>query len=273
MLTSAQPPFATNASEAGTGNREEAVRHVVTWLHIRDEARDLYHIDYFHFPGPPQDTNRHNLQDYRMAGVRQSLEFLGPRLFPNYDQHMLAHWMRKFDTFGRLDLVYTTQGRLVAFHIYKMGELQSNAGLVKVIYVEHSGTDPDYEGRGITRSVRNIIFERETPDVICGSSANGAIYLANKRIAEQCAMVLYPRDAHTPTSVVVLAHQIHDALGLHNAALDDRLVRTYTGPVSRGKIVHPLHDILPLEETQHYFYMLLQPGLNQALLLSKEENR
>jgi hypothetical protein len=264
----------TNALRADAGTAGEAAGlPVVARLHVLDTVGELYHIDYFHFPGPPQDSNRQNLEDSCMSGVRQSLEFLGPRVFPNYDEQMLANWIRKFDTFSRLDLVYTAKARLVAFHIYKMGVVQNNAGSIKVVYVEHSGTDPDYEGRGLTRSVRTLIFDRETPNVICGSSANGAIYLANERIAEQRAMVLYPRDAYTPTPVVVLANQIHDALGLRNAALDDRLLRTYTGPVSRGKIVHPLHDVLPLEETQHYFYMLLQPELNQALLLSGGENR
>lgn len=274
--TSVLLPSSTNAPRAGTrigGEKAISVPLVITRLHVRDKARELYHIDYFCFPGPAQDSNRHNLQDTRMSQVRQSLESLGPRIFPNYDEQMFAHWIWKFDTFSRLDLVYTQEGRLVAFHIYKMGELQSNAIPIKVLYVEHSGTDPDYEGRGITHSTRALIFERENPDVICGSSANGAIYLANERIAEQLAMVLYPRNAHTPAPVVALANQIHDTLGLRNAALDERLVRTYTGPVSRGKIVHPLHNVLPLDETQHYFYMLLAPGLNKALLLSEGKNR
>ena len=83
------PPGADVVTRAG-----EAVSRVVTKLHVRDTSGDQYHIDYFHFPGPPQDSNRHNLQDPCMSGVRESLEFLGQRVFPNYDEQMLANWIR-----------------------------------------------------------------------------------------------------------------------------------------------------------------------------------
>ena len=129
ISASAQRPFNTNAPGVDEKSGQVSSRIVI---HFRFYDRDgsLYHVDYFQFPGPSQDTNRRNLEDPEMAGTRQALEALGPRIFPNYDEQMLAHWIRKFATFSRFDLVYTSDGRLIAFHIYKMGEVQSSKGPV-----------------------------------------------------------------------------------------------------------------------------------------------
>lgn len=259
----------SNGPEQRIGiGKEKQGNQVLTGFNFEGKDGRSYRADYYRFPGAPEDPNRHNFNLPQFKDLPPKLQELSLKIFPQYKPETRERFVNKFNAFSTFALVYNSEGRLVAFNIYKMTEIESKAGPAKTIYVEHAGTDPDFEGKGITTTVRNEFYRQENPDVVCGSSANGAIYRANQHIAETQGLVLYPTGPETPTPIVELANQIHDALGLRNAELDDRLVRTY-GPsstTSRGVMRHPLEDSLPLGPTQHIFYMLLRPEFNQALL-------
>lgn len=238
----------------------------VSTHHFNGKDGGLYHVNYYNFPGVIRDDSRKNLDHPRFAQVKPNLSEMIHAIFPNYDEKGVASTVAKFDSFSRFAIAFTAEGKPVGFNIYKMEEVKTDAGKAKIIYVDHAGTDPEYRQTGITKAMRNEFFKNEQPDIICGSSANGAIYLANEGIAQDQGMAFYPTGAETPAPIAKLANQIHDAvMGLRNAELDNRLVRTYDSPTSRGDIEHPLQAELPLKETQHIFYMLVKPELNAAL--------
>lgn len=232
---------------------------------IGKDGKD-YKIKYYNFPGAPLDDSRHSLTDPSLVSAVEDIRKMIEEIFPNYEDEAVEGTLAKFDSFSRFAFAFSPEGKAVAFNLYKISGMETNAGNAKVVYIEHAGTLPEYRSVGITQEMRNELFRQENPDIICGSSANGVIYIVNKKIAAEKNMAFYPTEETTPIAISRLANQIHDALGLRNAVLTDNLVRTYNDPTSRGDIEHPLGKSLPLKETQHIFYMLIKPELRDSLL-------
>jgi hypothetical protein len=251
---------------------------VVLHHYFDGKKSQRYRVDYFHFPGAPRDEARNNLALPQLADIALKLGPFIQKIWLQYDDPTVARTVAKFDKFARFALAYTRNGELVAFNIYKVGLVETKAGPAKTIYVEHAGTHPDHQQNGVTYAIRKEFYRRENPDIICGSSANQAIYKVNKDIAEDRGMAIYPRPDDTdpsqlyvPEAIQELAVQIVETLGITGAALDPtRLVRTYDSPVAPTPVPHELQGLLQLNNTQHVFYILVSSRLNEALLETKK---
>lgn len=252
-------------------------RPAVSVYHFQGKSGEMYHTDFHHYPGEPKENTRNNFAHPRFKNVEPQLEGFIRTTWPlllddqgdhvsGYEDSTIQSTKSKFDKFSDFALTYNSEGKLVAFNVYKIGEIETKAGKAKIIYVEHAGTLPEVQGDGVTVAMRNEFFRREQPDIICGSSANGVIYRANKKIAEEQVLAFYPTKEETPKPISELAHQIVKQLEITSAPLNDRLVRTYEKPVAASQIPHELADILKLTSAQHVFYMLLRPELNDKLL-------
>lgn len=237
----------------------------VTTRRLIGKDNKPYRIDYYSFAGTPMDESRNNFANPVLHNLKPDLESMVRSIFPNYDESGVQSTVSKFDKFASFALAFNDEGKPVAFNIYKLGEVETKVRPLKTIYVEHAGTLPQNRNAGITQAIRTEFYRMENPDVICGSSANGVIYIANKKIAESQNMEFYPTGPETPAHIVELANRIHDDLGLRNAKLDEQLVRSYEGPTSRGEITHPLNETLPLELNQHIFYMIVKHEVSQEL--------
>ncbi|MGE5042244.1 MAG: hypothetical protein ACM3IJ_05080 [Candidatus Levyibacteriota bacterium] len=249
----------------------------VSTFHFKGRSGKMYHTDFHHYEGPPRDETRNNFAHPRFTDVIPQLAPMIRRTWPlvtdaqgnhvsGYQESTVTSTVAKFDKFADFALTYDEAGMLVAFNVYKVGKTEIKAQNIQVIYVEHAGTLPEFQGDGITAAMRNEFFKRKNPDIVCGSSANGIIYKANEKIAKDQGFAFYPTAEETPAPISKLGHQIVDELGITSAPLDDRLVRTYSGPVAASQIPHPLAESLQLTSAQHVFYMLLNPNLNRRLL-------
>lgn len=255
-----------------------------TRLVVTDKRSNFYRVDYFKFP--TQRTlpiykelgceNVGNFEHPELSSEKAAFLNLASRAFPNYSDSGMWSLINKMDKADYFDLVYSFGGDMVAFHIYKSlhvtmdlprpgVRLTPDDFALKTMYVDHAATDPDFESRGITTAAREAVYRLEKPDVFCGSSANGGIYVANQRLAHNLGYDFYPTSEGSPVEVVKFANRIHDQMKLRNADLDDRLVRTYTGPVSQGNRPHPLVETLDLGPTQHVFYMGISPNAKYQL--------
>lgn len=255
-------------------------RPTVSTYHFAAKNGEMYHADFHHYEGAPKDDTRNNFAHPRFRNVFPQLKPFIRAAWPlitdaegkhvsGYQESTVESTANKFDKFSDFALAYDNKGKLVAFNVYKIGETETKAGKAKIIYVEHAGTLPEVQRQGITQGIRNEFFRRENPDVICGSSANGVIYAANKKIAAEQNMVFYPTREETPANISELALQIIEELGITSAPLDDRLVRTYPDPVAASQIPHELSDTLKLTNAQHVFYVMIKPELNINLLAAK----
>lgn len=256
----------------GTGSvHQETQGRTDTFFHLTREfeGRDgkKYSLYYYEFP----QGETHSFQASEIGEKVESLKTMSRAVFTNYSETGFENLFKKLDSAKSLDIVTAEDGTVVGFHVYKIGEVESvqegTGKPVKVIYVDHAGTHPDYENKGISTRSREEVYEIVQPDVICGSSANPAIYNLNRRIADERGMAFYPKDASTPKSVYDFGNRIHEKFSLTGATLETDLRRTYpSGPVSKGKGPHPLHEVLPLGDSQHIFYMLLKPEVNYRIL-------
>jgi hypothetical protein len=243
----------------------------------KDKKRQ-YYVDYFNFPGDPQDEARNNLALPQFANVAPQLEPFIRKVWPGYSDATVARTIAKFDKFARFALAYHDD-KLVAFNVYKVGQVKTKAGSKKTLYVEHAGTHPDYQHNRINYTIRKKFYKKENPDIICGSSANQFIYEANTKLEEELKMKIYPRrDATDPSRLDVpdaiqeLAIRIVETLSITNALLDPtRLVRIYDSPVAPSPKPHELQDLLHLDNTMHVFYILVKQELNEDLIRTKKE--
>ena len=232
-----------------------------------------YHVDYFSFPGAPRDEKRSNLELPQFSEFKTHIDTFIRIVWPGYEDTTIASTIDKFNKFSHFVLAYF-DNTLVAFNIYKVDFIETKAGLAKAIYVEHAGTLPEHQGNGVTLEIRKEFYRRENPDIICGSSANQFIYQANKNIAKDRGMTIYPRPNDTdpskiyvPKEIQELAVQITETLEIKNAELDPkRLVRTYDSAVAPSPVPHELHDLLQLNNCQHVFYILVDSDLNKELI-------
>ncbi len=231
-------------------------------LQFKDKLGEPITVDYFTFP----QTNEHAFDNHDLKEVMPGLMDMARKAFPNYDENGYTALEQKFDKAKALDIVRRQDGTVIGFHIFKVDEIDGYSRPLKTMYVDHAATDPEFEGRGITTGARKVIYGEEQPDVFCGSSANPAVYVSNKRIAENGGWSFYPTEQETPKQMYDLAHAITQQMGITNAQLDERLVRTYDGPVSRGKGEHPLAPTLHLGPTQHVFYMGVKPTVASEIL-------
>jgi len=229
-------------------------------IKFRDKFGINFRVDYYKFPKFGIDKA---LQFNEIAALKKQFIKLIKRAFPNYSQSDLSDLLSKVDRAKYLDFVFSEKGKLVAFHIYKIDFLElkmsdrknSACFKFKAIFVDHTATDPDFEGRGVGTNSRHEVIKVERPDLICGTSANGGIYVVAKRIAEIRDLLFYPTSNNTPEYIYRLANFVHTEMSLFNAKLDHRLVRTYPEPVTQGKRPHPLENKIRLSKNQHIFYM------------------
>ncbi len=241
----------------------------VTTLEIKDRAGDSYFVDYFAFPRDPIDA-RNNAErmpslEPTIAGV---LEMARPT-FPKYTEAGIANIGNKLRTFEGFDVVWNAERtEVVAFHVFAFADIEAAGEEARVMYVGHAGTKPDYQNRGITTQSRAAVYEMLKPDIVTGSSAQSAIYVANQHIAEQTGYVMYPTEATTDPRIGELALKIKDAIpAIQNAEMDaTRLVRTYPEPIPVPAKDHPVGDKINLGPNDHIFYMLVNPFLNAKVL-------
>lgn len=245
-------------------------------LPITDKNGVPFNVNYYKF-APNTETNAWNVDE--LAAQKASFESMAHAAFPNYTETGFTALMNKINAAKAFDLVTTSDGEVIAFHVFRIANVyagkanpnsviernKSDRDPIKTIYVDHAATHPDFENRGLTTTARLAVFDEEKPEVFCGSSANGGIYVANQRIAEAMNFRFHPTASEARGGIggigvapwaQFFAERIHDQMGLNNADLDaSRLVRTYKSPVSQGKKPHPLAEILDLGPTQHVFYM------------------
>lgn len=245
-------------------------------LQIADKNGVPFNVNYYRFD-PSIETHSWELPE--LAAQKASFEAMAHAAFPNYTEAGFNSLMNKLDASKAFDLVTTPEGEVAAFHVFKIadvycGKANPNSFLekykvdrdpLKTIYVDHAATHPNFENRGLTTTARLAVFGEEKPEVFCGSSANGGIYVANQRIAESMDFNFHPQQWEAKGGfdgigvapwAQFFAKRIHDQMGLNNAELDTRrLVRTYKTPVSQGQRPHPLAETLDLGPTQHVFYM------------------
>ena len=216
------------------------------------------HYPVLYFVGESLDS----FSGKRQVNLRSSLVRLSLDLFPQYTLRMRCDFFEKFFGDNQFDLVLSDTGDIIAFHVYKVGFITIHDRSAKVIYVDHAGTHSEFQNRGLSLFTRMSVFEQEEPDIICGSSANPAIYALNVRLAAQMQFQLFPTMGMIPEYVVRIARDVDHLFHLHEkATLHDNLTRTYPGSVSHGTGSHPLSDFLHLGANDHIFYILVSPKI------------
>lgn len=241
----------------------------MTTLEIEDRLGDKYLVDYYSFPKAPEASGNNVDRMPELAGTIDKVIEMARPTFPKYDEAGFENIAKKLRTFEGFDVVWNAdRTEVVAFHVFAFADIEAAGENAKVMYVGHAGTRPDVQKRGITTRARAAVYENLQPDIVCGSSAQSAIYVANQHIAEQTGYVMYPTEATTDPRIGDLALKIKDAIpAVQNAEMDaTRLVRTYPDPLPVPAKDHPVGDRINLGPNDHIFYMLVKPSLNEAVL-------
>lgn len=250
----------TTPSQSPEGNTASKDTGNLHSFSIKDKHGNPFSVDYFTFDG----EDALPLLDQRVGNAFGDIMRIAKKCFPAYGEAGFDNVVKKLGSAKSLDIIKTPDKKVVGFHVYSILDLPVENGTAKVLNTEYAAIDPDYQGKGLTTQGRLPVLDLENPDIVCGSTGNPAIYIANERVANERGLILYPNTAETPEHILAIARSIHEQLGNDEKSdLDDRLVLSYKGPASKGERSHPFFkDVLALKENQHVFYMAVKPEID-----------
>lgn len=249
----------------------------MTTATAKDKLGVIHTTEYFRSP----KGEHHNLQDPRIAKALPEIMEIVKATFPHYTEKDLETFPKYIDQDEGINIVRNPEGKVVAFNTFRIREIQPT-GLpateppAKVMYTHYSAVSPEVQGGNISAATRLHAIEVEDPDIVCGSTANPAIYESMKKVVQARGSVLYPPEDPPLQPVAPQVYEVaKQALvsALSPGALatfDNRLIRTYKTATSVGdrSRSHPLFSKMVLSDTacEAVFYMGLKPSFNAKVL-------